>query len=181
MNSLVVFESMYGSTHRLADAIASGLRRSGAVTVAPVARARHERLADFELLVVGGPTHAHGMSRRSTRQTAIDIAEGAQPARLEPGAGGIGLREWFDGLGLCSGSAAAFDTRLAGPALLTGRASRGIAAELELHGFQLIAEPVSFLLDASNRLLPDQESAAERWGADLAARVRAVPSRPVRR
>jgi hypothetical protein len=181
MHSLIVFESMYGATHRLADAIAAGLRRTGAVTVVPVTQARHERLSSYDLLLVGGPTHAHGMSRRSTRHTAIDIAESAGLATIEPGAGGIGLREWFDGLGACQGSAAAFDTRLAGPALLTGRASRGIAAELERHGFLLIADPASFLVDGTNQLLPHQESAAEQWGAELAATARALPSRPTHR
>jgi hypothetical protein len=176
LHTLIVFESMYGSTHRLADAIAAGLRRTDDVTVVPVAQARHERLADYELLLVGGPTHAHGMSRRSTRQTAADIAGRSDFLRIEPGAGGIGLREWFDGLGACHGSAAAFDTPLAGSALLTGRASRGIAAELERHGFRLIAEPASFLVGGNNELLPDQESAAEQWGVDLAAAAGSIPS-----
>lgn len=46
--------------------------------------------------MVGGPTHAHGMSRASTRKAAAEAA--AKPVSgvtLEPGADGDGLREWF--------------------------------------------------------------------------------------
>ena len=91
----------------------------------------------------------------------------ADQLQVEPDAGGLSLRVWLDTLGLRSGHAAAFDTRLQGYALVTGRASKGIAAMLRQHGFQLVAEPISFLVDRHDHLLPGEEERAERWGATL--------------
>jgi hypothetical protein len=44
------------------------------VAVIPVREARQQRFCNDELIVVGGPTHAHGMSRPATRLSAIDAA-----------------------------------------------------------------------------------------------------------
>jgi Flavodoxin domain len=122
MRALVVYESMYGNTRQIAEAIARGLRSAYAVQVVSVASAPYEHVGRYDLVVVGGPTHARGMSRPDTRQSAMS-APGVQSEhpRVEPGAGGMGLRVWLDSLGLCSGQAAAFDTRLNTHALLTGR------------------------------------------------------------
>ena len=79
----------------------------------------------------------------------------------------VSLRVWLDALGLGSGHAAAFDTRLQGYAFVTGRASKGIAAMLHQHGLELVVEPISFLVDR-HHLLPGEEERAERWGATLA-------------
>ena len=97
MRTVVVYESMYGNTHLVADAIADGLRGGspGAdVVVMPVADATAQVLADTDLVVVGGPTHVHGMSRPTTRHAAVDTA--AKPdsgLTAEPDAEGPGLRE----------------------------------------------------------------------------------------
>jgi flavodoxin len=63
MHALVVYESMYGNTHRIAEAIARGLRSAYAVQVISVTGARYEHVGRYDLIVAGGPTHAHGMSR----------------------------------------------------------------------------------------------------------------------
>src|SRR5690242_19397342 len=68
MRAVVVYESMYGNTHLIADAIGRGLVAAACqVDVVPVDRAGQQMLADADLVVVGGPTHAHGISRDSTR------------------------------------------------------------------------------------------------------------------
>ena len=168
MHALVVYESMYGNTHRIAEAIARGLRSAYTVQVISVTGARYEHVGRYDLIVAGGPTHAHGMSRPGTRQSAISSGRvKADHLQVEPDAGGMGLRAWLDTLGFCSGHAAAFDTRLQGYALLTGSASKGIAAMLRHHGFQLVAEPISFLVDRHDHLLPGEEERAEHWGATL--------------
>jgi hypothetical protein len=159
---------MYGNTHRIAEAIARGLRPAYAVQVVSVPAARYEHVGRADLIVAGGPTHVHGMSRPGTRKTAISAPRvRADQLEVEPDAGGLSLRVWLDTLGLRSGHGAAFDTRLQGHALLTGRASKGIAAVLRQHGFQLVAEPISFLVDRHDHLLPGEEERTERWGATL--------------
>jgi flavodoxin len=77
MRAVVVYESMYGNTHLVADAIGAGLSTAFDVTVVPVSQASRAVMADAGLVVVGGPTHAHGMSRaappvrqRSKRRTS---------------------------------------------------------------------------------------------------------------
>ena len=69
---MVVYESMYGNTHRIADAI--GLEAAFDVASSRCPR-RAELIADVDLVVVGGPTHVHGMSRASTRKAAVQAAD----------------------------------------------------------------------------------------------------------
>ncbi len=169
MRALVVFESMYGNTHQVADAIGAGLNAEFDVTVLPVAAASADAIGDCDLLVVGGPTHAHGMTRAATRKAAVQAADKpASPLKVEPGALGVGLRDWFDSLGQFQLRAAAFDTRLHGPAALTGRASRGIAHHLRAHGFEVVGEPESFLVTKQDRLQAHEMARAQEWGARLA-------------
>ena len=74
MRAVVVYESMYGNTHLVADAIGAGLSTVCDVSVVPVAQADPAVLAGADLVVIGGPTHAHGMSRPSTRKAAVEAA-----------------------------------------------------------------------------------------------------------
>src|SRR5215207_10325444 len=155
MNAVVVYESMYGNTHAIADAIADGLGVDIPVRVVPVDRVEARDLDGVDLLVVGGPTHVHGMSRESTRKAAIDAA--AKPGaalEVDADAEGPGLREWFDHLAVEVHHAAAFDTRMTGPAVFTGRASKAIARRLYAHGATLVVDPESFLVTKQNELLP---------------------------
>ncbi len=46
--------------------------------------------------------------------------------------------------------AAAFDTRLQGPVAFTGRASKGISHALRRQGYELVAEPESFVVTKEN-------------------------------
>ena len=174
MRSVVIYESMYGNTHLIAGAIADGLRAASEVAVVPVAGADDELIAGADLVVVGGPTHVHGMSRESTRKSAVEVAEkpDSDPA-LDPDAEGEGLREWFDALSGASGgtAAAAFDTRMHGPAAITGRASKGIAKRLRAHGFELVADPESFIVTKENHLEDHEVEHAKEWGTRLLAAV----------
>lgn len=169
MKAVVVYESIYGNTHLVADAIATGLRGVADVSVVPLDEANANLLADADLVVVGGPTHAHGISSESTRKAAIDAASkpGAD-LTIDPDAEGPGLREWFDALDRLATRAAAFDTRIKAPAALTGRASKGIARRLRDHGFTVIVEPESFLVTKDSHLLDDETTHARNWGARLA-------------
>ena len=68
MRALVVYESMYGNTHVVASNIADGLRATHEVTLVPVAEATEDLVAEADLLVVGGPTHMHGLSSPASRR-----------------------------------------------------------------------------------------------------------------
>ena len=128
MKALVVYESMYGNTHLVADAITDALRTNGEVTVVPVKELSAELVDRADLLVMGSPTHVHGMTRPKTRLAAVEAAEkpGAEielDAELDLHA--PGLREWFETVGTIPKAAAAFDTRIDMPVVITGRASKG--------------------------------------------------------
>jgi hypothetical protein len=176
MKAVVVYESMYGNTHLVADAIGAGLReRAGEtdeIVVVPVGAASQQVLAGADLVVVGGPTHVHGMSRANTRKAALAAAQKPQsPLVVDADAEGPGLRDWFDsldGLAALTTHAAAFDTRLDANPVLTGRASKGIARRLRGAGCDLVADPESFLVTKGDRLADDEEQRARGWGADLA-------------
>ena len=168
MRALVVYESMYGNTHVVASNIADGLRATHEVTLVPVAEATEALVAAADLLVVGGPTHMHGLSSPATRRMAAQAAaKQASGLSLDPDACGPGLREWLKGIGSGHALVAAFDTRINGVPAFTGHASRGIGRLLKRHGFRLITAAESFLVGQQNTLLDGEASRARRWGAAL--------------
>ena len=172
MRAVIIYESMFGNTHAIANAIAKGLEPLDNVVVVPVVEAGRERSGDSDLLVVGGPTHFHGMSRPRTRKWAAATAQ--KPKNdlvLDRDAQGPGVRDWLTSLGHGHTKVAAFDTRFKGPAVLRGRASRAISRKLRKHGFETVAEPESFFVTLQNHLEPGEEARAQEWGERLAARV----------
>ena len=175
MRAVIVYESMFGNTHAIADGIGKGLEPMLQVVVVPMAEAGRERLGDADLLVVGGPTHFHGMSRPSSRKWAAGIAQ--KPGNdlvLDRDAEGPGVRDWLASLGHGPTKVAAFDTRFTGMAVFTGRASKAISRKLRNRGFEAVAKPESFLVNSKHHLEPGEEARAQEWGKRLAASV--VPS-----
>jgi flavodoxin len=145
MNGLVVYESMSGNTQHVAEGIGAALGEQYSIAVKPIS-AIDELPPDLDLLVVGGPTYAHG----------VEAAMKAFLDRLPAGS-------------LTGVAAAAFDTRLDWPKLLSGAASKGIAQRLEAKGARLIAEPESFRVeDKDGPLLTGEEARAAAWGRQLA-------------
>ena len=70
------------------------------------------------------------------------------------------------------------DTRIKGPCLLTGRATRAIARRLRRRGYILASAPGSFLVDNTNHLLADRPARAEAWRAALAVAAAMSPAHP---
>lgn len=162
MQTVVIYESMYGNTHAIAERIAEAARKRGHATLVAVTHATPGSIDGADLVIVGGPTHVHGMTHAGTRHEAVEDA--AEHGQLDPDAEGPGIREWFDAVQKVDGTwAAAFDTRLEGSPLLTGRASKGISRKLRHHGFSEMSEPESFLVDQDNHLLPGESDRAELW------------------
>ena len=170
MRAIVVYESMFGNTRAVAEAIVDGLTLAADARAVSVLQADQDALDDVDLVVVGGPTHAWSMSRPSTRRgSPLHLADPKADLALEPGADwGPGVREWLDTLPEVRASAAAFDTRLASPVLLTGRASKAIGRQLKRHGLTLVVPPESFLVDRRSHLVPGESERARAWGVRLA-------------
>ena len=172
MRAVIVYESMFGNTHAIADAVGKGLEPMLEVVVVPLAEAGRERWGDGDLLVVGGPTHFHGMSRGGTRKWASATAQKpGNDLALDPDAEGAGVRDWLASLGHGDTKVAAFDTRFNGLAGLTGRASKAISRKLQKHGFEVVAKPESFLVDSKHHFEAGEEARAQEWGKRLAASV----------
>jgi flavodoxin len=121
MNTLIVFDSQFGTTERIAQAIASALHVYGSVRAVRASRARAADVEDLDLLVVGCPTQ----SWRPTEAT-IAFVEAIAPDRVR------GM------------ACACFDTRFHMPPWLTGSAARILASTLQHKGMSLIAPPESF-------------------------------------
>jgi hypothetical protein len=183
MDAVVVYESMFGNTHEVAEAIAAGIRESNPSARVTVARAGTAKLSDVEeacLLVVGGPTHILRMSSPPTRQQGLESTRKApdQSHRdTEPDAAGPGVREWLKTLPPApfGSRAAAFDTRLG--SRMAGGAARSVARQLHKHGYQLAAKAEGFIVTGSEGPLREGElDRARIWGASL-ARLADVPAR----
>ena len=176
MRALVVYESMYGNTSAIAQHVAAGLRSGyDDVTVAPVRDVGAGLAASTDLLVVGGPTHVHGLSSGATRRSAVADAGKHPDLTTDAAAADPGLRDWLRTVPAGEGrSAAAFDTRFRAPAALTGRASRGVARRLRRHGFRAAVRPESFFVDKRNRLIDGEVERAQAWGEALARSARAA-------
>jgi hypothetical protein len=161
--ALVVYESMWGNSERVARAVAAGVREVMGVEVVEVGSAPTD-LTDTELVVAGGPTHAFSMSRASTRRDAR-----GQGAPL--GSVASGLREWLDALGHEHGRwLAAFDTRVTKVRHLPGSAAHSAARAGRRHGFTDAGHPESFfVLDVDGPLAEGELERARRWGHDVAA------------
>lgn len=162
---------MYGNTRAIAEAVAEGLGGEN-VSVESVHEAGVPS-PDVELLVVGGPTHMHGLSSSLSRRLAADAAKEDGHAALEPGATeGPGLRRWLHDLPERTGAgAASFDTRLDRSPHLTGSAARGIARRLTRRGYDVSASESFLVEDAEGPLEDGEADRARAWGAELARRL----------
>jgi flavodoxin len=157
MNSLVIYASRSGNTQRIAEAIAEELRRRGPVELLVADEAPATVAAGTDLVVIGGPTEAHGMTPPMTQ--LFD--------RFSPGT-------------LAGMPAAAFDTRLRWPLLLSGSAATRIADRLRHGDARLIGDPESFFVTRQPMLEVGELERAKAWAGSVAAAVEAgIPRHPV--
>lgn len=162
MRALVVYESMFGNTHRIAAAIADGMSDGADVALTDVAQAPPAIPVDVDLVVVGGPTHVFSMSRDATRREAARRGGGVTDADK-------GIREWLEALAATDRPIpfAAFDTRVDDMALLPGAASHAATRIARKLGFKT-EEPMSFLVKGYEGPLVDGElDSAREWGHGL--------------
>lgn len=165
----VVYESMFGNTRSVAEAIAEGIGETATVEVSAVHRLEPWPL-EPDVVIVGAPTHVHGLSRPSTRAEAVTWAD--DPARhlvLDESAKGTGVREWLADTPPDVPLFAAFDTRADMPRIFTGSAATAIDRALRSRGLERLADPQSFVVDKDNRLEEGELERAADWGRLLAS------------
>jgi len=168
MQAVIVYESMYGNTREIAEAIAEGVHEAepeASVSCLPVAEAGPDVTRAADLLVVGGPTHMHGMSSGLSRKLAQSAGAaghaGETSRETEAEAKGPGLRSWFHDLPKTEHGthAAAFDTR---------GAPGGNAHRLSQHHYDVVVEPEGFVVeDTEGPLRAGELDRARAWGASL--------------
>ncbi|GAA2154484.1 flavodoxin family protein [Nocardioides koreensis] len=173
LKAVIVFESMFGNTEKLAREMGDGLAGEGVqVALADVRHVRPEDFAGCDLIVLGAPTHAFTLSRPSTRADAV--RQGAHESRAA-----LGLREWLAsldevfGAGTARPCAAVFDTRVEKVKHWPGSAARKTGRVLHGHGIDLIDHPTSFYVeDVKGPLVTGERERARTWVRHLLSIVR---------
>ena len=155
MNALVLYESKFGNTEKVAEAIALTLQETVSTRLTAVGDVEDcaDALRGVSILVVGGPTHRHGVSS-VLRETLACLGDRA-----------------LDGIRV-----ATFDTRLHGSRLVTGSAAVRLARLLRRHGAWVVAPPASFLVEGGEGPLDEGElEHARAWAGEVlqAAGIRA--------
>jgi flavodoxin len=151
MHTLVIYDSKFGNTEKIAEAIVRGVGSVSEVRLTSTSEATRGKTLDsqLDLLLVGGPTQNHRPS--------------------------AGLRAFVDALpvALRGIPAACFDTRYRGPVLLMGSAASAAAKGLVKKGAEVIAPPESFFIIRHGplerqTLEPGEIERAEAWGRAIA-------------
>jgi flavodoxin len=152
MRTVVIYDTKFGNTAQVAQAIARGAGDRGSVSVLDTAEAAGARAERPDLLIVGGPTQRRGPS----------------PA----------LREFIDGIPptIREVPVATFDTRYRGATWLMGSAAGEAAKRLGSAGARLAAPPESFFIGRGGPperqgLEAGELERAEAWGRAVAATV----------
>jgi len=162
----IVVESMFGNSQSVAEAIAEGLREEGAeVRLTQVSEAAETIPDDVTLLLVGGPTHALSMTRRTTRADAIK--QGATAGHEQ-----TGIREWIDRASPRTDlPVLTFDTRVK-VRFVPGSAARSAATHLH-QGFRKAKRGQTFFVEGTPGPLAEGErERARAWGRELAGLTR---------
>jgi flavodoxin len=150
MKTLVVYESEYGNTGRIARAIADALGEHGEARALPVGEAGDLTAQSFDLLVVGAPTQRHGA-----------------PVDTE------GFLYHIPRDSLRSVVALAFDTRYDRARWITGSAAGKIEKHLRRLGCRMLAQAESFFVaGAEGPLEPGEEERARAWALRSLGRTR---------
>jgi flavodoxin len=162
MKAVVVYESLWGNTATVAQAIAEGM--GPGVQALTTDAADHEALAGADLIVAGSPVHAFSLPRDGMRAEL-----GSKPDADAPGPPDLShptMRSWLEALPPGRGRAAAFETRV----WWSPRGATGdIEKRLERAGYVRAAKAQKFVVKGTYGPLREGEiERARQWGAELA-------------
>jgi hypothetical protein len=164
MQAIVVYESHWGNTAAVAEAIAQGI--GAGARAMPTSEATPSVVAEADLVVAGSPVMAFNLPSERMRATMTTDRKAPTP----PDMSHESLEAWLQSLSLRHGAAAAFETRLRfSPGGATGAIERG----LERAGYRMIAKAGKFIVKGAYGPLREGEAdRARQWGADLWAAMR---------
>jgi flavodoxin len=152
---LVVYESEFGNTEKIARAVSEALGKHGEARVTPVSAIVALSAEEWlDVLAVGAPTQRHGLPA-----TSRELLDRTLKGML------AGVR------------ALAFDTRYERARWITGSAAKEIHKVLRRLGCKMLAEPESFFVEGSEGPLePGEEDRARAWAARALGRTRRASS-----
>lgn len=161
MNAVVVYESHWGNTEAIANAIAAGLGPEARALTTD--EAFGAAIGDAELIVAGAPVITFRLASDATRE---GIASEAAKAPTPPDLSHPSMRSWLDRLEIGHGHYAAFETRMRwSPGGAIGSLEHG----LHEAGFQPLAKGQRFVVTGKYGPLRDGElERARQWGSELA-------------
>lgn len=134
MKTLIIYDSEYGNTQQIAQAIAQAFKAHGDVRLATAVEVGAPSLQGVDLLLIGGPTQMHGLS--PTMRTLLDKLP-VQALRNLP--------------------VATFDTRFRMAAVISGSAGQAIAHKLERNKAKLLLPAKSFFVTGREGPLEEGE------------------------
>ena len=163
MNVIVVYESHWGNTAAVANAIAVGFGPDArAVATDEVSRTD---VAEADLIVAGAPVMAFNLPGDRMLATLADDKKAPVPADVSHPS----MRSWLDRLPAGHGRSAGFETGLRWS---PGGATGAIGRKLEQAGFKRLAKSHRFVVTGSYGPLRDGElERARRWGSELAGAI----------
>jgi flavodoxin len=149
MNSLVVYDSQFGNTKIVAEAMANALKSFGEARTVHASEANPSEFRGVDLLILGCPIQ--GWKPSAAMQELL--------GRLQP-------------QDLTGVKTAAFDTRMKIPRFLRGQGAEIVAALLEELGSQPILPPEGFLVAGREGPMRDGEvQRAVSWANALGKKV----------
>jgi hypothetical protein len=161
MKAVVVYESLWGNTAAVAQAIAEGI--GGEARALHTDEAKGEAIAGADLIVAGAPLLGFALPTEQMRE-GTRTRPGKMPA--PPDLAHASMRSWLDSLPSGAGGAAAFETRIWWS---PGSAAKTISEKLQALGYSPVGEPHRFLVKgAYGPLRAGEIEKARAWGAELA-------------
>jgi flavodoxin len=160
MKAVVVYESYWGNTKQIAEAIAEGIGPDTPVLATD--EATPEAIEGADLIVAGAPIHGFSLPRESARKQITDDKKAPFAADVSHPT----MREWLTTLPAGSGRGAGFDTRASWS---PGSSAKKIRRALEKAGLEPVAEDGEFVIEGTYGPMKDGEvQRAREWGARLA-------------
>ncbi len=170
MSPVIIVESCFGNTRRVAEAIADGL--PGA-SLLPVGTAPTTLPEGTDLVLLGAPTHSGKLPSAHSRELATKRSTpGAREAREATGrpiegAADRGLAEWIQTASIPAGTrVVTFDTTLKSAGWM-GRASKDAVRRLKRTGVRA-EQGESFWVTPTDELVEGEIARASTWAGGLA-------------